>query len=114
MPTVFLSASSSITVRYTDKVVEQCVWYPGPEVEPWGVSLKIGSFSGSSVNETFMLPQKPKKAGHLGGSAVNHFPLAWVMIPGSWDQALYQAPHRDPASSSACISACLYVSLMNK
>ena len=36
------------------------------------------------------------------------------MIPGSWDQVLHQAPRREPASPSACVSASLCVSLMNK
>ena len=30
--------------------------------------------------------------GNLGVSVVEHLPLAQVMIPGSWDQALSQAP----------------------
>ena len=34
--------------------------------------------------------------GHLAGSMVEHLPLAQVMIPGSWDGVLHQAPHREP------------------
>ena len=39
--------------------------------------------------------------GRLGGSVVEHLPLAQVVIPGSWDGVCHQAPHRDPASPSA-------------
>ena len=52
--------------------------------------------------------------GHLGGSVVEHLPLAQVMIPRSWDRVLHQAAYREPASPSACVSASLSVSLMNK
>ena len=45
--------------------------------------------------------------GWLSGWAL---PLAKVMIPRSWNQV----PHREPASSSAYISASPSVSLMNK
>ena len=43
--------------------------------------------------------------GYLGGSVVEHLPLAQVVIPGSWDQVLHQASHREPASPSAYVSA---------
>ena len=43
--------------------------------------------------------------GHLGGSVVEHLPLAQVMILGSWDRVLHQAPHGEPASPSAYVSA---------
>ena len=52
--------------------------------------------------------------GHLGGSVVEHLPLAQVMIPGSSDRVLHQVPRREPASPSACVSASLCVSLMKK
>ena len=45
--------------------------------------------------------------GHLGGSVVEHLPLAQGVIPESWDWVLHQAPPREPASPSA-------YSLMNK
>ena len=45
---------------------------------------------------------------------VNHLYLAQVMIPGSWDLVLHQAPCREPASPSPCVSASPSVSLMNK
>ena len=34
--------------------------------------------------------------------------------PGVWDQVTCQVLHREPASPSACVSAFLCVSLMNK
>ena len=40
---------------------------------------------------------------------VEHLPSAQVVIPGSWDGVLNQAPHREPASPSACVSASLSV-----
>ena len=52
--------------------------------------------------------------GHLGGSLVEHLPLAQVVIPGSWDPVPYLAPRKEPASSLAYVSASLSVSLMNK
>ena len=41
---------------------------------------------------------------HLGGLVVEHPPLAQVVIPGSWDQVLYQVPRREPACPSAYVS----------
>ena len=52
--------------------------------------------------------------GHLGWSVVECLPLAQVVIPGSWDRVLHQAPRMEPASTSAYVSASLCVSLMNK
>ena len=51
--------------------------------------------------------------GHLGGSVVEHLPLAQVVILGSWDQVPHPASCREPASPSACVAASLYASLMN-
>ena len=51
--------------------------------------------------------------GCLGGSLVEHLPLAQVVIPGSWDLVPHQAPSGEPASLSAYVSAYLSVSLMN-
>ena len=39
---------------------------------------------------------------HLGGSVVEHLPLAQVMILGSWDRVLLWAPCR-----GTCFSLCL-------
>ena len=55
-----------------------------------------------------------KLQGSLGGSAVEHLPSAQGMILETWDQVLYRAPCMEPASPSACVSASLSVSLMNK
>ena len=52
--------------------------------------------------------------GHLGGSVVEHLPLAQVVILGSWDRVPHQALCREPASPSTYVSASLSVSLMNK
>ena len=52
--------------------------------------------------------------GCLGGSVVEHLPLAQVVIPGSWDQVLHWAPHKEPASPPAYVSASLCVLLVNK
>ena len=52
--------------------------------------------------------------GHLGGSAAERLPSAQVVTPGSQDQIPHRAPHKEPASPSACVSASLLVSLMNK
>ena len=52
--------------------------------------------------------------GCLGGSVVERLPSAQVVILGYWDQVPYWAPQREPASPSACVSASLSVSLMNK
>ena len=46
----------------------------------------------------------------LGGSVIEHLPLAQVIIPGYWDQDLHQAPCKGPASPSDSVSASLYVS----
>ena len=48
--------------------------------------------------------------GRLGGPVAEHLPSA--QIPGFWDRVPHWAPHTDPASPSAYVSAS--VSLMNK
>ena len=45
--------------------------------------------------------------GHLGSSVVEHVPLAQVMILGSWNQVLHQAP----AGSLLLLCLCLCLSL---
>ena len=52
--------------------------------------------------------------GHLGSSVVERLPLTQVVIPGSWDRVLHQAPCGEPAFPSAYVSASLSVSFMNK
>ena len=61
----------------------------------------------------FKIPENTNE-GCLGGSAVEHLPSAQVVIPGSWDRVLHEAPCREPTSPSACVSASLSMSLMNK
>ena len=43
-----------------------------------------------------------------------HLPLAQGVISGSWDRILHQAPHRKPASLSACVSASLIINKIFK
>ena len=43
-----------------------------------------------------------KHEGCLGGSAVEHLPLAQGVILESWDRVPHQAPCMEPASLSAC------------
>ena len=52
--------------------------------------------------------------GHLDGSVVKCLPLAQDVILESWDPVPYWAHCMKPAPPSACISASLFVSLMNK
>ena len=57
---------------------------------------------------------KTSAQGRLGGSVVERLPLAQVVIPGSWVQVPNWAPHGDPASPSACVSASVCLSWINK
>ena len=66
------------------------------------------------ISELKKCQMKAYGLGHLGGSVVKCLPLAQGMIPRSWDRVQHQAPCRKPASPSACVSAFLSVSLMNK
>ena len=66
------------------------------------------------TDNTLFLCQDCYTEGHLRGSVVEHLPLAQVIIPVSSDRVLQQAPHRESVSPSACVSASLSVSLMNK
>ena len=52
--------------------------------------------------------------GRLSGTAVECLPSAQGMILESQDRVLHWAPCMEPASPSACVSASLCVSLMNK
>ena len=53
---------------------------------------------------------KEVRQGHLGGSAIEHLPLAQGVILESQDRVPHQAPCMRPASLSACVSASLCVS----
>ena len=50
---------------------------------------------------------KNKVEEHLGGSVVERLLSAQVFTPGSWDRVPHQAPHREPTSPSAYVSASL-------
>ena len=52
--------------------------------------------------------------GSLGGAVVWRLPLAQGVTLGSQDQVPRRAPCMEPAFPSACVSASLSVSLMNK
>ena len=51
------------------------------------------------------------KRDPVGGSVVEHLPLAQVVIPGFWDQIPHWPPCMEPASPSACVSASPSLSL---
>ena len=55
----------------------------------------------------YMLNLKKPNSGHLCGSVVEHLPTAQVVILGSWDRVLHQAPNKEPASPSTYVSASL-------
>ena len=60
-----------------------------------------------SLSEVCMLIVK--NVGRLGGSVVEHLPLAQGMILESWDRVPHWAPCVQPASPSACVSASVCV-----
>ena len=49
------------------------------------------------------------KTGHLGDSVVECLPLVQVVIAGSGEQVLYQAPCRESASPSAYVFASVWL-----
>ena len=53
-------------------------------------------------------------SGHLGGSVVEHLPLAQVVILESWDRVPHLASSEKPTFPSVYVSASLCASLMNK
>ena len=84
---------------------------------PWGKGNSKGCTSGQKQiipEERSECGRKEIEWGRLGGSAVEHLPSAQGMILESWDWVPQQAPCMEPASLSACVSASLSVSLMNK
>ena len=50
----------------------------------------------------------------MGGSALEHLPLAQVMVPGSQNQVPHRAPCMEPASPSACVYDSLSVCVSHK
>ena len=54
--------------------------------------------------------QKSRVRGHLGGSVLEGLPSTQVVILGSWDQVVLQAPRRELASPSAYVSPSLCLS----
>ena len=64
--------------------------------------------------ESYYKNKNKDKQERLGGSVVGRLPLAQGMVPESWDQVPHWAPCMEPSSPSACVSASLCVSLMNK
>ena len=56
-----------------------------------------------------LLALKVEEGGSLGGSAVQHLPLAQGTILESWDRVPRRAPGMESASPSACVSASLSI-----
>ena len=67
----------------------------GPQM--WGTILRTLETMGQFARANYLC-FKTSKQGHLGGSVVERLPSAQGVIPGSWDQVLHRAPHREPAS----------------
>ena len=83
---------------------------PLGQVSGWGtIILLVGVVQGNANQQA----TEPAFWEHLGGPVVEHLPLAQVLIPGSWDQVLHQAPWRKPLLPLP-VSASLCMSLMNK
>ena len=68
---------------------------------------------GEEILKAILIKNVPE-LGLLGGSAVEHLSLAQGTILELQDQVLHQASCMDPASPSACVSASLSASVMNK
>ena len=77
---------------------------------PPHLNLCLLGLSSSHRHSYIPLPRIVPGTGHLGGSEVEHLPLAQVVIPECWDRVLRQVPRGKPASPSAYVSA----ALMNK
>ena len=78
----------------------------------WSLSAKF--HTPPNLKSCYKNGTERRKRGDLGSSVVEHLPLAWVVIPGSWDRVPHQATSGEPASLSAYVSDSLSVSLMNK
>ena len=84
--------------------------------QPVGQETLVGIQTGKEevkwpLYEDIIIDVKKKKLGRLGGSAVEHLPSAQGAIPEFRDRVPRRAPHREPASPSACVSPLsLYIS----
>ena len=58
-------------------------------------------------NKVQLAKHQVELEGHLGGSEVEHLPLAQVVVPGSWDPVPHQAYFKEPASPSMTLLLCL-------
>ena len=65
----------------------------------------LGALIMVSLLLVFKIPTKMEKLGHLGGLVVECLPSTQGVILESQDQVPYRAPHREPASPSAYVSA---------
>ena len=107
-----------------------CTW---PRLGQWGPYLrvlhiiidnKVTSFhrgcegsqseAAGAYHKRKNLFQNVANRGCPGGSAVKRLSSAQGVILESWDRVPHRAPRMEPASLSACVSASLSVSLMNK
>ena len=60
---------------------------------------------GQDISYAFSIyTSKVCRERRLGGSVIEHLPLAPVIIPGSWDPVLHLATFRDPAFPPAYVS----------
>ena len=77
--------------------------------------LKLAAFTEATVGSCRgNMDETRRDWGRLGGSAVEDRPSAQGMILGSRDRVPHRAPCREPASPSACVSASMCGSLVNK
>ena len=72
-----------------------------PEVPPPPSKQRGGADTSHPRGDVFYLFLAVKNDGHLGGSVIEHLPLAQIVILRSWDGVLHWAPHREPVSPSA-------------
>ena len=71
---------------------------------------KTGKFNLKNKASLNSWQSKLHEEGSPGGSAVEHLPSAQAVTLGFWDWVLCRAPHVEPASPSAWVSASLSVS----
>ena len=82
-----------------------------------GLQVPVGSLPTTLVALSWQIYSdlrfgfKKRFSGLLGGSAVEHLPLAQIVTPGSRDRVPRWAPCMELASPSACVSASVCVCL---